>query len=136
MEKTLSEFSMKNSSKGRLQPHCKSCQKTLYKSDYVGKKEAYKLRKYENVKRLKKEVNDLKSKTGCQCCSERELCCLDFHHIEPALKIDVISYFVNAGSRKKLFLEISKCIIVCANCHRKIHAGKIDISKLIQDMKK
>ena len=47
---------------------------------------------------------------------------LEFHHIDPSLKEREISD-MQTHSREKLFNELSKGIIVCANCHREIHDG-------------
>lgn len=33
----------------------------------------------------------------------------------------------NKGSLLKVEEEINKCIILCANCHRKLHAGIIKL---------
>jgi len=54
---------------------------------------------------------------------------LDFHHANGTKERDV-SYFANAKSYKKMLLEIRKCICVCSNCHRKIHAGKIETPEI------
>ena len=65
---------------------------------------------------------------GCKLCGEREKCCLDAHHIG-AKKAD-ISRLVRKGNVDRLHEELQHCICVCANCHRKIHAGKIDLVAL------
>ena len=33
----------------------------------------------------------------------------------------------NGASAKRVLAELAKCICVCENCHRKIHAGLISI---------
>lgn len=46
---------------------------------------------------------------------------LEFHHLNP----DEKDFGVSCGSTrslKKLKTEVDKCIMVCANCHREIHA--------------
>ncbi len=54
---------------------------------------------------------------------------LEFHHKDPSHK----EYGLSAG-RLKTFLssknELDKCLLVCSNCHREIHAGLIDLSLL------
>jgi len=73
----------------------------------------------------KKEwLNDLKESEGCHFCSVDTAICLDFHH--QGDKDANISRLVTSDySKEKIKEEISKCIVICANCHRKLHAGII-----------
>jgi len=58
----------------------------------------------------------------CQQCGYNKcLSSLEFHHLNPHEKDSSIRF--TSCSREKLLEEISKCILVCANCHREIHAG-------------
>jgi hypothetical protein len=62
-------------------------------------------------------------KDGCKYCGEKHPVCLDSHHVDPTEKEGHISQLTYAP--KKLAAELAKCICVCANCHRKLHAGEI-----------
>lgn len=62
------------------------------------------------------------SKKKCLICGESV--CLDFHHKDPNEKDFTIGKHRNK-SKENLIKEIEKC--VCANCHRKIHAGIINL---------
>lgn len=60
------------------------------------------------------------------CC---ELCgyskCLDaleFHHRDPSEKDFSISSRGHSRSWERVKKELNKCSLVCANCHREIHA--------------
>lgn len=59
---------------------------------------------------------------GCVRCEEADPACLDFHHVDEDEKImaicDLIAY---EPSDERLFEEIEKCELLCANCHRKEH---------------
>ncbi len=70
--------------------------------------------------RIRKEINDYKSNLGCQLCNEKEPCCLDFHHINDDKEM-TISSGLYTGPIANVWKEIAKCIVLCANCHRKIH---------------
>lgn len=74
---------------------------------------------------LKAILDDIKHENGCSFCGENDACCLDFHHI--ANKSDNVSKLQRDKNVKKICEELNKCIIVCANCHRKLHDGKINI---------
>lgn len=59
----------------------------------------------------------------CVECGLRNPICLDFHHIDPKRKDGrIISAIRQKGwSKKRVLEEISKCKILCANCHRNLH---------------
>lgn len=83
------------------------------------------------LKSIKKRKHDLRQVLGGKCC----ICgydaieeALDFHHVNPEEKEFGIgdSNAVTKALEKQL-IEIKKCILVCANCHRGIHAGILSI---------
>jgi hypothetical protein len=72
-------------------------------------------------------VNAVKA-TGCIFCGESEVACLDLHHLDPAAKETTVSYLITCHAKlETLLTEIAKCVVVCANCHRKLHAGLLTI---------
>jgi predicted HNH restriction endonuclease len=63
----------------------------------------------------------------CFFCKVDDPDVLDFHHIHPEdRRFNVANSWRHYGI-KAIKEEIAKCIIVCANCHRKIHAGKLEV---------
>ena len=64
-----------------------------------------------------------KSTLSCTLCGEAETCCLDFHHLESDKKDFNVSSRSRYVSLTKLKKEIEKCVVLCSNCHRKVHAG-------------
>lgn len=69
-------------------------------------------------------VQEYKQTHPCVQCGESEPCCLDFHHINPIDKFELIGRMADRGfSLDKIRTEILKCEILCANCHRKFHYG-------------
>ena len=46
---------------------------------------------------------------------------LDFHHEDPTKKEYGISSNGSTISWEKLKIELDKCILLCANCHRELH---------------
>ena len=57
------------------------------------------------------------------CGYDRYLGALDFHHLDPNKKSFGLSKKGLTHSWEKIKSEIDKCILVCANCHRELHAG-------------
>ena len=84
---------------------------------------------YENVKKsrynLKRRLVYIMG-GKCQICGyDRCQSALDFHHLDPNIKEFSFAGNPNIGFDKAKE-EVKKCILVCANCHREIHAGVID----------
>jgi hypothetical protein len=65
----------------------------------------------------------------CVCCGyDRTHETIDFHHLDPEVKeIGLANALVNPKSWSKIVAELKKCVAVCANCHREIHAGIMEI---------
>lgn len=64
----------------------------------------------------------------CVCGYNKYLGALEFHHLNPNEKDFGISNKGYTRSFEKVKEELDKCILVCSNCHKEIHAGLIDIS--------
>lgn len=60
------------------------------------------------------------------CCSRCKyndcIAALEFHHLDPAQKEFGLSVRGITRSWEKVKAELDKCVLVCANCHREIHA--------------
>ena len=93
-------------------------------------------RQSENVKkwrqRFKQRIID--SMGGCcQCCGyDKCNSALELHHINPEEKELAFGSLVSSpkGWKDYVVPELRKCILVCSNCHREIHA---EIRKLPDD---
>ena len=45
---------------------------------------------------------------------------LEFHHRDRTAKEFPITQYLNKASKDRLFAEVDKCDLVCANCHREV----------------
>ena len=71
---------------------------------------------------IRKWSNEYKKKLKCSLCSESHPATIDFHHKKGKKKENEIGYMVGNGySIDKIKEEITKCQVLCANCHRKLH---------------
>jgi len=79
--------------------------------------------------RYRKKVADvlLEYRTPCVECGESDPCVIDFHHVDPSKKSFSIGRKRN--SIPLIIKEIEKCVCLCANCHRKLHAGRFELKK-------
>lgn len=65
----------------------------------------------------------------CMLCGYcRSQAALDFHHIDEKSKSFGLSQDGLTRSWEKTKKELKKCILVCANCHREIHVGLLQLS--------
>jgi hypothetical protein len=72
-------------------------------------------------------INIMKMKF-CPFCFESDTLSLDWHHLDSTTKINGVPKLVSKiKSCKFIMEEMEKCIIVCAHCHRKIHANRLII---------
>lgn len=80
-------------------------------------------------KRQKQLFQEYKNKLKCEICGEDEMICLDFHHLNPKEKEGDISHLLLKQNRsfKRVLEEVEKCVVLCSNCHRKVHAGLIEL---------
>ena len=116
------ELSLERFEPGRNQ--CRDCRNARRKELRQQNPEKH---KEEAARRQREQTEWLYSlKKECLICGENEPVCLDFHHKDPNEKDFTIGKHRNK-SKENLLKEIEKCVCVCANCHRKIHAGIINL---------
>lgn len=115
----ITEFSVRDNK--RRQYICKSCQKMVSNQWYLNNRQ----KQIDNIKRnnnlLRKKFQTWKTTLSCIICRENYVGCLDFHHLDPSQKDFAISR--NTGtSIPKLIKELDKCVVLCKNCHVKVHS--------------
>ena len=66
-------------------------------------------------------IESQKAGRSCERCDETFVRCLDFYHRDPAEKLIALSQLARykGWKRSRIVEEIGKCILLCANCHRK-----------------
>ena len=128
LEKPCEDFLWRNKSKGLKHSQCKECYKEIRKKSYNNNKDYY---LSKNIKKRQENITWYREyKKGKQCvvCGESERVCLEFHHLDGDSKdIEVSKLQYSTYSQKKILEEIEKCVILCANCHRKVHADIIKV---------
>jgi hypothetical protein len=85
------------------------------------------------VAEIRDEIAEFK-KTGCLLCPENEPCCLVAHHTDPKQKdFDIAQAATHQYGRARFTRELAKCVCLCENCHRKVHAGKKKLSARVRN---
>jgi hypothetical protein len=97
------------------------------------KTERLKYIKEQGIKRkekLKAKYYEYK-KQGCSICGYNKcLKALDFHHKEGEEKTINISRTLSQNKNwEDMKGELDKCIILCSNCHRELHAKELEVPK-------
>lgn len=65
----------------------------------------------------------------CSVCGYKKYVgALEFHHLDEKNKKFDLSTKGITRSWAKTKAELEKCVLVCANCHREIHGGLVQLS--------
>lgn len=80
-------------------------------------------------RRLKEMAIELKGSKCHFCGYNRCAGALEFHHVDENTKNFDLSTKGLTRSWNKIKEELAKCVLVCANCHREIHSGLLQLPK-------
>lgn len=106
---------------GKLDCHCKVCKRKRCKQHYLSNKPKYKEKAKVWKKKFQEEFRAYKRTLKCSVCGENHPACLQFHHTDKENKTYEVSFLLSNGNSGKIWKEIEKCIVMCANCHAKKH---------------
>lgn len=84
--------------------------------------------RYQDRELVREWFKAIKAKSSCHVCPEDDPAVLDFHHLNPATKTDTVASLVYKNAPiSKIQTELHKCVPLCSNCHRKVHANKLSL---------
>jgi len=116
------DFGVKSSNRDGRNRACKECHRGYTSNHYAENKSYYvaKARVRNDVQRdlLAGIVNAAKQIPCPDCGRTHPPCVMDFDHIRGKKTLDISVMVLRAVSEETLRLEMSKCEIVCSNCHR------------------
>lgn len=107
VDKTLDRFYTRKSRSG-YSGFCKDCN-----SEY----------RMERQRKFKKECVEYKGGECIACGYDRCQGAMDFHHKDPKTKKFGIAKRRSLIFDQEVIDELDKCMLLCATCHREIHAG-------------
>jgi len=97
----------------------------LKRAQYVANPEAF--RAAEHARRAAARAFIAEQKTaGCVVCGFDVPIACDFHHVDPAQKVTEVTRLVYC-TKERILEEIAKCILLCSNHHRMLHAGLLTL---------
>lgn len=100
---------------------------TAYNKKYYSKNRVdaieYQLSRYNKITAL---FQEWRNTVCCSRCGENDIACIEFHHVDATQKEGNVARMASR-SIGAVIKELNKCIVVCSNCHSKIHHYKIDV---------
>lgn len=93
------------------------------KRTYADRAEYFKKAVSKRRRKIKEMLIEYKGGECIICGYKRYSGALDLHHIKESTKKFGLSVKGLTRSWERSKKEADKCILVCANCHREIHAG-------------
>lgn len=96
---------------------------TRRKDDRYVCENCYRKKYILNEATRKKWLWEHKAENGCVLCEEDDPRCLDYHHMDPSKKKFSIGSVSSSIPNSAFEIEIRKCVVICANCHRKVEAA-------------
>ena len=67
--------------------------------------------------------NDQCNICGLKRITEEDMAMFDFHHVDPSDKGFELGDNIECRTWESIKNELDKCLMLCANCHRKIHVN-------------
>lgn len=120
-KKEETEFNKRWNTKDGLQHQCRECEKANHRTHYAQNKQTYVANAKSRRKKNRERYEAWRSTLSCTICGESDSVCIDLHHTDPSTKEYSVAQIGKNGMWQKFLREIQKCIVVCSNCHRKIH---------------
>lgn len=121
--KLQSEFNKKKRSKDGLQNTCKLCSRESFKRYWTANKNKHaavvRKRSIEARRLALQYCVDYAIQQGCVDCKETDPACLDFDHVKGQKSLAISEMHNQGYSITRIQQEIDKCVVRCANCHRK-----------------
>lgn len=131
--KPVSEFSIKSKKTGSLTAWCRECRRAYGREHYQANTATYKQRssrrRREQHPQIRESIYAYLREHPCVDCGERDILLLDFDHRDPSSKRDVVARLARSGTLRAVMLEIAKCDVRCATCHRKRTAVQMNWRK-------
>lgn len=132
IEKDESDFPKKKGCKDGIRKSCKVCMGKYRHDMYMKNHDRERKLRNEHCKDMYNKrliwVRSIKYHYQCRLCRESDIEVLEFHHYNPREKtFNVQDRLHNPLS--PLIKEINKCVILCSNCHLRVHKGTKQLSE-------
>lgn len=118
----LSEYHLRHDTNGTYRSDCRSCRSEYHRAYYQKNRERCRehqrrnqpRRRHENRRRLFEYLADKR----CVDCGETDPVVLELDHVRGQKDFNIGS-MVSAFAWSRIVAELKKCVVRCANCHRR-----------------
>lgn len=118
------EGSFRKRPNGNEYLHCNKCQNAICARHYKANKGQYRERNRRRAKEVAAKTIAYLRTHPCVDCGERDLVVLDFDHVR-GKKFRNVCELVRGYPWATVLKEIAKCVVRCANCHRRKTFGHL-----------
>ncbi|HEX8182199.1 MAG TPA: HNH endonuclease signature motif containing protein [Candidatus Saccharimonadales bacterium] len=94
---------------------------------YIHRAEYLKKAVTKRRRAVRKKLVEYKGGECMLCGYNKCIDALDLHHIDPNQKLFGVSSGGLTRAWNKVVEEADKCVLICANCHREVHAGIVEV---------
>jgi hypothetical protein len=128
--KPWSEFSSRQTGEFLPVSYCRRCQRAYCKDHYRKNRGAHNLGRHVRARGERKAMREFLwqylEAHPCIDCGERDIVVLEFDHVKGQKEGDISVMVGRGASRERLQREIDKCVVRCANCHRRKTAAQLN----------
>lgn len=112
IEQSINNFYSRRGKQGSA-AYCKSCSRIQTSERQIS---------------LKQKCVEYKGGKCIVCKYDKYIGALEFHHIDPTIKEFTLAKRKCHPFDDLIRQELDKCVLLCANCHREVHANLIDLN--------
>ncbi len=127
-EKDAGQFQRNCSAKDGLQDQCKACRRQTDRQTYLNRtpEQLARYRKWnrQNIERNLRLTYEYLLKHPCVDCGEADPVVLEFDHVTGEKYENVATLLRSGRTWERVYTEIEKCEVRCANCHRRVTAKR------------
>lgn len=125
-------FYFRSKERGTLKKICKNCHSLYRREHYLRNRQKYDIAHRWNEKQkflLREYIYQRLLQSECVDCGEKDLMVLEFDHIQDK-KFSITQMYRNSCSLDSVKKEMEKCVIRCANCHRRKTASQFSFWRM------
>lgn len=125
--RALEDFPFRDRQRGSRRPYCKPClrEKGRERNKQPGKNTETAESRAKRRRMARHVIWSYLMEHPCVNCGETDPIVLEFDHINPEEKKSAVSSLIGRASEARILEEIRKCVVRCANCHRKHTAAQL-----------
>lgn len=121
--KAITEFPFRDLRTGARNHYCRPCQAAYRRQHYQRNRPDYIQRAMQEM-RMKREdglirLHEYLRAHPCADCGQTDITVLEFDHVDPRTKAIDVGTMVGRRSWSTVRAEIDRCLVRCANCHRR-----------------